>query len=489
MSGEILVGDCALQALPDVFRQNIRIPCGRRIVRQSLHDGQKVSDGDALLQKVLQYLLDFAEPQKLGHQLLHQRRIGLLHIVHQVLDILSAQQLIDMLPNDFRQMGGDDGRRIHHCVSQALRPFPLPLRDPDGRQMEGRLESRDARNLLLHIAGIHGHIMVEQNLAFTDLDAFDFDQVLIRVQLNIVAQADDGNQHTQLQRNLPTYHHNAVKQVSALVHVCQRNDSVAELQLDRIHLQQRGHILGLTHLLRGHFIAVHLALDCRRLQVAGNHPAAHHEGQAHSHEQNRIQIREHGKENQRPAHHVHDLRYAEQLLDDGRAEIRFLAALCHQHAGGQRDQQRGNLAHQAVTDGEDAVIVQRGHGIHIVAQHAHGKAAQQIDESQQKACDGVSLDILHGTVHGTEEAGFLLNLVTPLFRFPVIDGSCIQIGVNGHLLTGHGVQREPGRHLSHTLRTFVDDQELNHDQNDEYDCPDNQIAAAYELSESHDYVS
>ena len=61
-----------------------------------------------------------------------QRGIGLLHIVHQVLDVLSAQQLIDVLPDDLRQMGGSDEEAAEEMrqpenVASLLQVDPIEL--------------------------------------------------------------------------------------------------------------------------------------------------------------------------------------------------------------------------------------------------------------------------------------------------------------------------------------------------------------------------
>lgn len=102
--------------------------------------------------------------------------------------------------------------------------------------MEGRLERGDTRNLLFHITGIHCHIMVKQDFSLTDLNTFDLDDILIRIQLNIITQTDNRHHRTKFQRNLSSDHNHAIQQVTALVHIRQRNNTVTEFQLDGIHL-------------------------------------------------------------------------------------------------------------------------------------------------------------------------------------------------------------------------------------------------------------
>ena len=46
----------------------------------------------------------------------------------------------------------------------------------------------------------------------------------------------------------------------------------------------------------------------------------------------------------------------------------------------------------------------------------------------------------------------------------LVDEAGVQVGVDGHLLAGHRVQREARGHLSGAHRAVADDQELDGDQ-------------------------
>ena len=170
--------------------------------------------------------------------------------------------------------------------------------------------------------------VVEEDFALADLYALDLDDILVGVQLDIVPQTDNGNHASQLHGNLAPNHNHAVKQVSPLVHIRQRNDAVAKLQLDGIHLQQAVHILRLTHFFRLRRLT--LALDLSRLQVAGNHPSSHNEHKAHAQEENGVQIRYHTQERQGASHHIHNFGKAKKLLHNSGTELRLLGSLCDQ---------------------------------------------------------------------------------------------------------------------------------------------------------------
>jgi len=86
-----------------------------------------------------------------------------------------------MLADNFRQMGCNDRRRIHYRIAKALCTFPLPFRNPDGRQMEGRFKRWNTGNLFLHIARIHCHIVIKQDFALAHLYAFNLNNILVRI--------------------------------------------------------------------------------------------------------------------------------------------------------------------------------------------------------------------------------------------------------------------------------------------------------------------
>lgn len=65
-----------------------------------------------------------------------------------------------------------------------------------------------------------------------------------------------------------------------------------------------------------------------------------------------------------------------------------------------------------------------------------------------------------------------------------------QIAVDGHLFTGHRIQRETCRHLGYTLGAFGDHQKIHHRENQEDDQPDGQISAHYVVTEGfHDMTT
>ena len=71
-----------------------------------------------------------------------------------------------------------------------------------------------------------------------------------------------------------------------------------------------------------------------------------------------------------------------------------------------RQQQRRNLRDQAVADGEQRVGAAGAGERHAVRDHADGEAADDVDEQDQDAGDGIAAHELAGAVHGAVEVRF-----------------------------------------------------------------------------------
>ena len=78
--------------------------------------------------------------------------------------------------------------------------------------------------------------MVEKDLALADLHTLYFNNILVWIQLYVITQTNNRHNRTEFQRDLPSDHNHAVQKVASLVDIRQRNNAVAELQLDGINL-------------------------------------------------------------------------------------------------------------------------------------------------------------------------------------------------------------------------------------------------------------
>src|ERR1700726_1376699 len=122
----------------------------------------------------------------------------------------------------------------------------------------------------------------------------------------------------------------------------------------------------------------------------------------------------------------------------------------------------------------------------ILLQDADDHAADDVDQNHQQAGNGIAADEFRGAVHGAEEAGFVFQVLAPPPRFLLFDHAGGEIGVDRHLLAGHGVQVEPGGDFGDAARALGDDHEIHDHQDREHDDADDEIAAHDEAAEGLD---
>ncbi len=121
--------------------------------------------------------------------------------------------------------------------------------------------------------------------------------------------------------------------------------------------------------------------------------------------------------------------------------------------------------------------------VHALHQHPDGQAADDVGDEHDDARNGIALDELHGPVHGAEELRFAGQQCASSARLAGIDVAGAQFGVDGQLLTRHGVQGETRPDLCHTFRAFRNHDELNRRENEKHDNTDDEIARHHEAAE------
>ena len=147
-----------------------------------------------------------------------------------------------------------------------------------------------------------------------------------------------------------------------------------------------------------------------------------------------------------------------------------------QDAGGGGSDQRRDLRHQTVADGQEREALQRLLHGHALLHDADGKTAQHIDQRDENGRNGVATDEFAGAVHGPVKVRFLLDGPAAGAGFVFFDHAGVEFGINGHLLAGHGVQGEPGRHFRDAPGALGDDDEIDQNQNQKDDQSDDVIA-------------
>jgi hypothetical protein len=161
----------------------------------------------------------------------------------------------------------------------------------------------------------------------------------------------------------------------------------------------------------------------------------------------------------------------------------FDAGFRHHEAGGGRDDQRRHLTHEAVTDGEQREGLRGVDEAHALLGDGDDDAAHDVDTHDHEAGDGVAADEFGCAVHGAEEVRFLFELLAPLAGFALVDQTRREIGVDRHLLAGHGIQGEARGDFRDAARTFGDHDEVHDHQDREDDEADHEVALHDQLAE------
>ena len=176
-----------------------------------------------------------------------------------------------------------------------------------------------------------------------------------------------------------------------------------------------------------------------------------------------------------------------ELADHVRAHVAVGRCARDDKAGGDGEHQGWDLRDETVTDGQEAVVLHGGGEVKAALEDADGHATEEIDDRDDDGRDRVALDELRTTVHRSVEVGLGGDLLATTSSLSVVDEAGVEVGVDGHLLAGHGVQREAGADLGHTLGALGDDDELDDDQDEEDDQADDDRAADDEVAEGFDH--
>ena len=122
-------------------------------------------------------------------------------------------------------------------------------------------------------------------------------------------------------------------------------------------------------------------------------------------------------------------------------------------------------------------------------QHADEKAAEDVDGGDDDGGGDVSGDELARAVHGAVEVGFLADGVAAFGGLLFVDESGVEVGFDGHLLAGHGIEGEPGGHFGDAGGAGHDDFLVDGEKDQEDDATDHVVAADHELAKGLDHVS
>ncbi len=115
--------------------------------------------------------------------------------------------------------------------------------------------------------------------------------------------------------------------------------------------------------------------------------------------------------------------------------------------------------------------------------------ADNVDKGNQQAGDGIAAYKFRRTIHGAEEGAFIFQFLTAGAGCLFINHASGQIGINSHLLAGHGVQREAGCYLGNPAGAFRDHHKIHNDQDSKNDDTDNKVAAHDKTAKGFNHIT
>ena len=122
-------------------------------------------------------------------------------------------------------------------------------------------------------------------------------------------------------------------------------------------------------------------------------------------------------------------------------------------------------------------------------QYADRETADDVDEHDHNAGYSIAAHEFAGAVHGAVKLGFERDHGAALARFVFADKAGIEVGVDRHLLAGHGVQSETRGHFRDAARALGDHHEIDEHQYREYHDADCVIAADQEMTKGLDHLA
>ncbi len=182
-------------------------------------------------------------------------------------------------------------------------------------------------------------------------------------------------------------------------------------------------------------------------------------------------------------------RLGEELLAEISAEGFVGRGAGDDQAAGDGDQQRRNHGDQAVADGEHGVGLERVAEGNVELKDSDEESGDDVDGGEQNGGERVALAEAGGSVHGAVELGFAGDGFAAGAGLLLVDESGVEVGVDGHLLAGHGIEGEARGDLGGAHGAVADDQELNGDERDEEHEADHVVAADDKLSEGRNDVA
>ena len=295
------------------------------------------------------------------------------------------------------------------------------------------------------------------------------------------------NQETDLLSEFLADAADAAQQFAVLRFVDQRNQPIADFQTEHV---ERRHV-GPARLLR---FGRHHRRRRYRNRLGGTRAAVHFPRQRTEADgqQQENEIGHAGNQSEHADDRCGQPDHARIVEELGKKLLRDVLGVAnarHHHARGNRDDQRRDLGHQTVADRQQRVSLGRCPDVEIVLQHTDEQSAEDVDEHNQDAGDGVAADELRRAVHRAEEIGLVGDRRAPFARFVLADQSGVEVGVDRHLLARHRIEREACGDFGDAAGALGDHDKIDDHQNRKNDDADRVVAADQEVAKSVDHLS
>src|SRR5690606_7164908 len=97
--------------------------------------------------------------------------------------------------------------------------------------------------------------------------------------------------------------------------------------------------------------------------------------------------------------------------------------------------------------------------------YTNNNPTDNVNRSNEDTCDRITSNELGSTIHRSVKVSLLRHFSTTAFCLFVVNQTGIQIRINRHLFTRHGIQCETCAYFSNSPGTFGDYDEVNHNKN------------------------
>ena len=141
--------------------------------------------------------------------------------------------------DDLGQVGRDDRRRIDYGIARALGAIADVLGDPHRRKTERGVGRPFAGDLFGDVARVDRKVVAHADRPTPDLGPADLETVLARLEPHIIDNPDARHDEPEVERHLSANPRHPVEQLGALVAVDERDETVAELERQRIERRDR----------------------------------------------------------------------------------------------------------------------------------------------------------------------------------------------------------------------------------------------------------